>query len=428
VAVLTLLFGLSLVDRLVLSMLVGPIKSSLDLTDVQVGVLMGGAFAVTYVMFGVPIGIIADRFSRKLIVCLALLTWSLATIASGFAQTFAELLACRMIVGVGEAAMTPCAFSIISDMFPPNRRGLPLSIYQMGAQLGSIFSILAGGLLIDWATARGPISAFNLTFRPWQQVLITVGAPGFILCLLPLGMRAPQRSKSPDLRHAGLQARSFVLANRNLLILIFVAFGLAMILTAALTAWLPEFLIRTFRMSHGAVGKQLSLAHLCSPIGLLITGLLSDRLSRRAYKDSPLRVFSWMALISLPIVFGAFFTGSAAVSIVCIALTYLFFFPFMGLASNALQGIVPPELRGAAAGVFMSFVNLLGMGVGPLLIGFLTVYAFKDDAKLGEALGIISLPIIAGVWVLTSMARKRFGVAVGINAERLALGTVQSSV
>lgn len=160
VIILTVFYAFSVMDRIILAMLVGPIEKSLGIGDFQVGLMMGLEFAITYVLLGYPAGAYADRFSRRNLIAVGLLVWSLATVACGFTTGFAMLFVCRMFVGVGEAALSPSAYSLNSDLFPRERRGLPLSIYQSASPIGLSVSALAGGLLIDWATRSG--SGLNL--------------------------------------------------------------------------------------------------------------------------------------------------------------------------------------------------------------------------------------------------------------------------
>lgn len=198
-AVLTLIYAISLVDRQILSILSTEVKHDLKLDDANLGFLFGTTFAVFYSVFGIPFGRLADRCNRVILLALALSFWSLMTITSGFATSFVMLAIARIGVGVGEAASSPASFSLISDHFPPHRRATAISIYTSGLYIGVGLSLLAGGFVSSrWVAAFPDAARAPLQLHGWQAAFIAVGLPGLLLALWTLTLREPARRTAPS--------------------------------------------------------------------------------------------------------------------------------------------------------------------------------------------------------------------------------------
>ena len=185
VSLMMVAYIFSFVDRYILGLLIEPIKADLNLSDTQIGLLLGPAFAIFYATMGLPLGYMADRFKRISIVSIGIFVWSLATAASGFAQNFWHLFTARMMVGVGEATLSPCALSIINDSFPAEKRGRPIGFYTMGMSIGPACAYLAGAAVLTWTNNAGLISIPIVgELAPWQLAFILVGLPGIVLAIL----------------------------------------------------------------------------------------------------------------------------------------------------------------------------------------------------------------------------------------------------
>jgi MFS family permease len=194
VVVLTAAYIVSFIDRQILALLVVPIQRDLGLSDTQMGLLLGPSFAVFFALFGIPIGRLADRGTRRNIVAVGIAAWCAMTALCGLARNCLQLLVARIGVGVGEATLGPCALSLISDYFPAERRARPLGFYAMGVSVGSALALLIGGKVVAWVFAAPSLLLPLLgELRAWQAVFLVVGAPGLLMSLLMLTVREPPR-------------------------------------------------------------------------------------------------------------------------------------------------------------------------------------------------------------------------------------------
>ena len=199
VGLLTIAYIFSFIDRYVLGLLIEPIKADLGLTDTQIGLLLGPAFAIFYATMGLPLGWLADRKNRVKIVAVGIAVWSIATAASGLARNFTHLFIARMSIGVGEATLSPCAMSIISDSFPPEKRSRPIAVYTMALSVGAGFASLLGAGVLTWAKSGGSITLpWVGELVPWQATFFIVGLPGLVLSVLFFLLREPARSGGPS--------------------------------------------------------------------------------------------------------------------------------------------------------------------------------------------------------------------------------------
>jgi len=404
VATLSAFYVFAILDRVILSMMIGPIKADLGINDFQVGLLIGLSFALTYVLCGIPFGLLADRYPRKWIILAGLLIWSAATIGCGFVGGFLSLFLMRMLVGVGEAALSPAAIPLIADIFPPDKRGLPLSLYQAATHVGSALALIAGGLLIDTLShASEIVDLLGHAFYGWQMVFFIVGIPGCLLGLLAIGLPEPRKHASAPKPSSPARIWPFIVRHRHLCVFFLLAFAANVTLNYAFAYWSAEHLYRKLGWSKSEIGLALGLMLLAPPlISHVITGTLVDRMTARRINDAPLRLYFWMALISLPFGILAYATASSAVTLCSLLVLKLFLIPTLSFATTSLQLFTPKELRGRITGLFLSVVNFAGLAIGPALVGFLTNYVWKDDAALGAVLstmmGIGITIIITGAY------------------------------
>jgi len=388
VATLSVFYVLAILDRVILSMMIGPIKADLAINDFQVGLLIGLSFALTYVLCGIPFGLLADRYPRKWIILAGLIIWSAATVGCGFVGGFISLFLMRMLVGVGEAAISPAAIPLIADLFPPDKRSLPLSLYQAATHVGSALALIAGGLLIDKLShASERVDLWGHAFYGWQVVFFIVGVPGCLLGLMAIGLPEPRQHGSSPRVSAPARIWPFIIRHKRLFIFFMLAFAANVTLNYAFAYWSAEHLYRKLGWSKSEIGLTLGLLLLAPPlISHAITGTLVDRMIARRIDDAPLRLFFWMALISLPFGILAYATATPSVAICSLLALKLFLIPTLGFATTSLPLFTPKELRGRVTGMFLSVVNFAGLAIGPALVGFLTHYVWKDDAALGAVL------------------------------------------
>jgi predicted MFS family arabinose efflux permease len=363
---LTLTYAFNFVDRQILAILQEPIKAELGLSDSQLGLLTGFAFAVFYVVCGIPIARWADRGVRRSIIALAISVWSVMTGLCGLAQSYVHLLLARIGVGVGEAGGSPPAHSMISDIFPPSERATALSTYSVGINIGIMAGFLMGGWLNE--------------FFGWRVAFFAVCVPGLILALvLRLTLAEPGRGHSEGVAASEPEgtAPSFTEVVHKLWSLRtfrHLAFASALVATAnyAQINWMPSYLIRTHGMSTGEIGTWLAvLAGVFGGVGTFLGGYLSDRFGTR-----DLRWYAWVPAIAyavcIPLVAATFLADSGTVALLFHALPAAIGSIFVGPVVAVTHGMVPNRMRALASAIYFLVLNLIGMGLGPLVVGVLS--------------------------------------------------------
>ncbi len=396
VGVLMTVYVFSFVDRQILSLLVGPMKRDLGLTDTEVSLLMGLSFALFYTVCGIPLGRIADSRSRRGLIGVGLVLWSLTTTACGSARSFAQLLLLRMGVGVGEAALSPAAYSLITDSFPPHRLATAISVYSMGIYIGSGMAFLLGGLVVG-AVAGEEMLMLPLVgaVRPWQVVFFIVGLPGLGLSLLLLTVREPARRDARGAIRSGTvplrEVREYLRGNWRTFFCHNVGFALLSFSSYGSGAWIPTFLQRTHGMSVRESGIWYgAIVMVAGTLGVVSGGWLADRLSRRGSQDARIRAGLIASLVWLPV--GVLFplVPSPELALAMLApAAFASSMPF-GCAAAAVQEMVPGSMRGQASALYLFVVNLIGLGLGPTVVALFTDYIFADDAMLRYSLLIVA--------------------------------------
>ena len=397
VSVLMLAYISSFIDRQVLALLVEPIKRDFGISDTQVGLLIGFSFAIFYTFLGLPIGWLADRRSRKTIIVIGMTVWSIMTAMCGLANTYWMLFFLRMGVGVGEAALSPAAYSIITDYFPKNRLGTALGFYNMGVYLGSGLSILLVALIIKLVSVGGmwdlPIVGL---VRPWQTVFFMVGLPGLlIVALIMITIREPVRKGAGHLIATTSEIRQYFRDNRTAILSLNV--GIALMATASYgaTSWTTSSLIRLYGMTPSQAGVLFGgLVTVFSTLGVITGGRYADSLSNKGVVDAKMRVpFQGMtaaAIIAFLMLLTLSIYGKPPIEMT-IALIALFCFtsslPY-GAATAALQEIIPANMRGTFSAFYLFVINLIGLGCGPLLVGFINDKVFGTPQTIMLSMSI----------------------------------------
>ncbi|MEE8307614.1 MAG: MFS transporter, partial [Gammaproteobacteria bacterium] len=286
VAMLTAAYVLSYVDRYMLNLLVEPIKADMGLSDGQVGLLMGLAFAVFYATMGLPIGWLADRWRRTWIIAFGMILWSAATMACGLARNYWQLFLARMHVGVGEAALSPCAMSMIADSFPADRRGKPIAVYSTAMTLGSSIASMVGAGILVWAKNVDIVLPIFGQVQAWQLAFLAVGAPGLIFAGVFFLLREPLRQTStmddPALKGTNLNDMFAYVGARWKPFAGFMSLVCVMTICAYSHGWLAATFERTWGWppeKYAAVNAVVLL--IVGPATILLSGVLADRFSRR---------------------------------------------------------------------------------------------------------------------------------------------------
>lgn len=418
VLLLSITYCLSFIDRYMLTLMVEPIKADLGLSDTQIGLISGVAFGLFFAIAGLPMGALADRTSRRGIIAAGVFVWSAMTTLSGFAANFVTLFICRMGLGLGEAALLPAGVSLISDYFPPARRGRAVSIFMMGASIGSGLAIMVGGVVVG--LTRG-VSSTILPIvgevRAWQLAFLVVGIPGMIFALVFLLVREPVRrglhggALVPN-TVSGPKLGVFMRANAGLLALQFGGMSACSICAYGFTTWTPTFLIRVF----GWTPEQVGLAYgpvvlVASASGMLTGGILSDRRVRKGDPAGPLRVAAWglvLLAIATPIStqIGDAYATLAMLGVVTFAIAV----PY-GVSMTALMSVTPNALRGTLSAIYMFCISVAGFGIGPTFVGYLSDRFFRDGEGLRNAISVLGLATAPFACLALFLAIRRYRAA-----------------
>ncbi|MEM1092165.1 MAG: MFS transporter [Pseudomonadota bacterium] len=351
-------------DRYMLAVLLPSIKEELSLSDAQLGIISGFAFTLFYATLGVPIARLADRFSRRNIISIALAVWSVMTAICGLAQSFIQLALARVLVGVGEAGATPPSHSLIADYYPVAKRGKGIAIYSLGAPVGILVGFIAGSWLAE-----------NYS---WRIALFAVGIPGLLLAFMvwrflfeaPRG--ASEQVSSAEKTQISLKEASAILLRSKSFVMFSVGTGLYTVVWLGAVQWLPSYFTRSFDMSLTQVGFWLALVLGFSQIfGMLASGWVTDTLVTRSVRFYAL-IPAIAIGISIPIFAAVFMTKNPWLGLALLFPTFMISV-MQGPATFAgIQGLVPPSMRAMAAAVLLLITNLIGGGLGPPLVGLVS--------------------------------------------------------
>jgi len=425
VSVLMVFYVFSFIDRQIISLLVEPMKRDLQISDTMVGLLSGLAFALLYTVLGIPIGRLADRKNRKAIIAAGVLIWSIAATFCGLARNAWQLFFARMGVGVGEATLSPAAYSMLTDGFPPEKRGRAFSIYNMGISIGSGIALLVGGLVVASVSNAGQTFSLPLIgeVRAWQFVFIVTGAPGILLPLLLLSVKEPARrgllktndAKVVDKVPLG-EVFKYMVANGHFYRLHFIALAMMSVLGYAVGQWLPTVMARTYGIEAAHVGQVLGISTLLiNTIGIFLAGRICDTLTRRGRTDAPILVCLGVAILVVATSSLPAFMPSATLGLTMMCLAGLPFHGYVAMGPMAVNQVTPNQMRAQVSSVYLFTVNILGMGIGPALVPFISDHILHDPSKIrwGLLIVVASAGTIAAIllWFERSVYRGKVAEA-----------------
>jgi MFS family permease len=396
VAVLVLAFVFSFIDRIVIALLVEPIKADLGISDFDIGLLQGFAFAIFYALLGIPIGRLSDRISRRGIIATGIAVWSLMTAACGLARSFFGLFLARVGVGVGEATLSPAAYSMISDYFPREKLGRALGVYQSGAMLGAGIAFLVGGAAVQLLSAYdGQVLPVLGPVRMWQLAFFAVGLPGLLIALLMLTVKEPVRRGRASGAASGIPLRAvlaYIGSHRGLFVAHFTGFALLVVPITTVLAWAPTYLSRVLGFARAESGFVLGMMLLIlSPAAVYFGGWLIDHLQKRGHADAPFRVGIGAALAIIPLSLFATTGRDPVLALWLIGPLIFCACISQAAAPTVIQIMVPNEMRAQISAVWMLCMNLISTIVGPTMVGFITVYVLTDDMAVGTSIAIVNV-------------------------------------
>ena len=385
VALLSVTYISSFIDRYVFGLLASQIKADLALTDTQIGLLGGLAFAIFYATSGLFLGWLADHKSRTWIVGIGSLVWSIATTCSGLAGNYWQLFLARMGVGAGEATLSPCAMGIIGDSFPPERRGTPIAVYTSALVIGAGLASLLSAAIIGWTMTTPLISVpvFG-EVKPWQLTFLIVGLPGILMALPFFFLKDPPRrrtSQNRDLTGAHLSDTLRYVGRHWAVFFGLFAIVCVMTITAYTQAtWMPS----TFERTYGWSPAQYSLINgililSVSPLTIITTGRLSDRLTARGVVDAPMLLLSIGLLIVVPTNILATLMPSGVLAFAVLAVNIIGVGMISSVGVTALLPITPDRIRSQVVAVYYMVISMTGLLIGPVGAGLLSDYVFGPD-------------------------------------------------
>lgn len=399
VVVLLLAYILAFIDREIIALLVPDIKASLQISDTQMSLLLGGAFAVFYTFFGVVIAWLADRGNRRWLIFWGVTFWSLMTAACGFATSYAALFLARVGVGAGESTLNPSALSLLKDYFPPEKIGRAIGLYTAGVSSGSGLAFIIGGAVYPKIKEAGPVELPLLGWHePWQLMFIYVGLPGLLIALLILTIREPVRREfiasgikpvaSPinkTLAHLASRWRAFF-------VLFFALSGLA-IMAYGIGFWIPEFLRRTYLLTPEELGFWIQwrgvIVIVFGLLGVLIGGWMSDYFQAR-YEDGYVRV-CLVSFVVMAIGYCSFtLMPTPQLAVLALIPATLGAAAPTAAGAAAVVAIAPPTMRAQVVALYYFVLNAVGFFIGPTAVALVTDFYFADESQLRYSMFVVA--------------------------------------
>jgi len=429
VTLLTLAYVCSFIDRQIITLMIGPIKQDLGLTDTQVSYLIGLSFALFYTVFGFLIAIAADRLNRRNIILAGILIWTVMTAACGLARSYGQLFLARMGVGFGEGALSPSALSMITDYFPRERLGRAIAVYSTGIAIGSGIALLVGGTVIELVSGTETVTLPLIgALRPWQAAFVLVSLPGLPIALLMLTVREPRRHGPTSRAHPGTgdwslrPALAHLSANWRTYSGIYFGMSVLTIMAYGIIGWIPEHFRRSYDWSIGQVSLWYGLILIVfGPLGAFVGGWLADRWSRQ-YDDGYLR--AGLAGVALLLPGYALFAlmPSPWLSLALLVPASIGGAMPTTIASAALMRVAPGDMRATVSALFYFVISIVGLGAGPTSVAALTDYYFRDESMLRYSITIVAVSAGLAALAILAWARPHFGASVAASRATAAGG------
>jgi len=415
VCILTLLYIVSFLDRTVISLVIEPLKADLDVSDTQVSLLSGLAFALFYSVIGVPMGRLADRRSRRWIIGIGATFWSIMASVCGLAQTYAQLFLARVGLGVGEATLMPAAYSLVSDYFPRKKLPLAYAVMMLGAPIGSGLAFVVGGMIASYAQSVGVVALPVVgEIRSWQLVFMITGLPGIALGLWALltirepgrtGLMQLSQDASLSLRTVADFARSHFATYGTLM----GGMSLSAMFTLGYLSWIAVFLMRVHGLDAGEVGKVFGpVATLGGVAGVMAGRFWCSWLARRGRPDAPLRTAVHSLWIAIPCGIAAPLVTDFHLSLTLVTVLVFFLTFPQGTNIAAFQLITPNEMRAQVSAIFLLITNVMGLGLGATSVAVLTDYVFGAPERINDSLALMTVLVALPALILLTLGLKPY--------------------
>ena len=394
----------SFLDRQILGLLVGPMKRDMHLTDTEVSLLMGLSFALFYTVFGVVIGRFADRTNRRNIIMSGIALWSFLTALCAGVNTYGQFFLARMGVGVGEATLSPSAYSMITDYFPKRKLATALSVFTMGIFLGSGLALAIGAGLVAGLPTEGTIAVPLLgNIYHWQKLFLMIGLPGLAISLLMVTVREPERKDKLKRHGADVELKL-----HEALTIIFrrakTYFGLCLgtaftaLVNYGCQAWIPTYFHRTFGWPVPKAGLIYGLVLITASVsGILWGGWYADRLLSKGVMNGRVLIGVIAGIVSLSSCFIPL-VGDPNIVMILLVVPSFFLAAPMGASTTAVQEMMPNQVRALSSALFLFLINIIGLGLGPTIVALFNDYFFADENAIRFSL--TALFTIGGVFAL----------------------------
>lgn len=417
VLILSATYMFSMMDRQILVLLIEPIKSELQISDTEVSLLTGFAFALVYTVMGVPMGRLADLWVRKYVIIFGVTVWSLLTAMSGFAKSFWQLFAARMGVGFGESALTPTAYALIPDLFPPDKLARAMSVFVLGGTaIGGGMSLLLGGYVIGYVENYGVITLpWVGELTPWRLVLVIVGMLS-LLMIIPLSMlKEPTRKSIREgcedkaNQQSFKQVLSYMKANKRFYLPFALGAAIANLTAYGMGAWIPSYFIRLYGWDAATTGITIGAMYIFPAlIGGLAGGWMSDYFFSRGYKGAPLYLMVMVLGLATLVVPLFVYSPTVELSLMFLVILYLLVSLFFVLFPTVIQMATPNRMRGQVSAIHLLIGNFLGIGFGPTSIALVTDYIFKDEMAIGHSIALVGVVTYLVATVTLMLALRPF--------------------
>lgn len=393
---MTFSFAVSFIDRQVMTLLIEPIKSDLNINDTQVSLLIGFAFSIFYISMAIPIARLVDRGNRVNIIALGVFFWSLMTGVCGLAKNYWQLFLARVGVGVGEATLTPAVYSLIPDYFPKEKLGTAVGFYMLGMSLGTGFALVLGGAILSYVSSIGDIH-FPLVgaLRPWQVTFLIVGLPGVLLALvIKLSVKEPTRRNifdNPDETNSNTLLIPFLKKNFKTLTYITIAYSFGGMVFYGFLTWIPEHLRRSFEWDISNAGYVFGLMlAIFGSIGAILGGRFHDYIFSKGYTDAPIRCALIVFSMLMPIMVITPLITSSFITIIMLGVFSFTMFLQQAMSPVAIQMIAPNHIRAQVVAIFFFISSFCSIGLGPSIVAICTDFIFQDENKLFLSISSVS--------------------------------------